>query len=60
VTGARVSLPLFDSCELLGPDLTRRRVHEALERLATAGHELKGKALKALEDDYRRRYVETR
>ncbi len=60
VTGAKVSLPLFDSCELLGADLTRRRLHEGLERLAAAGHELKGKTLKALEEDYRRRYVETR
>ena len=58
LTGARVSLPLFDSCELLGADLTRRRLQVALERLAAAGHELKGKALKALEDDYRRRYLE--
>jgi glutamyl-tRNA synthetase len=60
VCGAKVSLPLFDSCELLGADLTRRRLHEGLERLAAAGHELKGKALKALEEDYKRRYVETR
>ncbi|MFA7330744.1 MAG: glutamate--tRNA ligase [Candidatus Delongbacteria bacterium] len=60
VTGAKVSLPLFDSCELLGADLTRRRLQEGLERLAAAGHELKGKTLKALEEDYRRRYVETR
>jgi glutamyl-tRNA synthetase len=60
ITGAKVSLPLFDSCELLGADLTRRRLHTALERLAAAGHELKGKTLKALEEDHRRRYLETR
>jgi glutamyl-tRNA synthetase len=58
VTGAKVSLPLFDSCELLGADVTRRRLHEGLERLAAMGHELKGKTLKALEEDYRRRYTE--
>ena len=53
VCGKPVSLPLFDSMELLGKDMVQRRLQYALEALATAGYELKGKPLKALEKEYR-------
>jgi len=37
ISGSNVSLPLFDSLVLLGPDLTRTRIRIALEKLATEG-----------------------
>lgn len=55
VSGRSVALPLFESCEILGLDLTRRRFAAALETLAAAGHEIKGKALKALEAEWKAR-----
>jgi len=57
VSGRQVALPLFESCEILGLDLTRRRFAAALETLDAAGHAPKGKALKALEADYKARYA---
>jgi glutamyl-tRNA synthetase len=56
ICGSRVALPLFDSCEILGADLSRRRLQYALEDLATAGTVLSGKKLKSLEKEYRERY----
>ncbi len=56
ISGATVSLPLFESMEILGPDMTRRRLHYALEALAEIGFELKGKGLKALEREYRQAF----
>jgi glutamyl-tRNA synthetase len=53
VCGKPVSLPLFDSMELLGKDMVQRRLQYALEALATEGFELKGKKLKALEKEFR-------
>jgi glutamyl-tRNA synthetase len=57
VSGRKVALPLFESCEILGLDLTRRRFAAALESLEAAGHAPRGKALKALETDYKARYA---
>lgn len=56
LSGSPVATPLFESMEILGGDLCRRRLHAALDRLAEAGHPLKGKALKRLEKDYAARY----
>lgn len=56
ICGARVALPLFDSCSILGPDLCRRRLQYALQDLDQAGTPLGGKKLKSLEKDYRARY----
>lgn len=56
VCGRAVSLPLFDSMQLLGLDLVRRRLQYALEALAEAGYTLKGKMLKALEQEYQQQY----
>jgi glutamyl-tRNA synthetase len=56
VSGRSSALPLFDSMEIIGRDMTRRRVQYALEALAGSGVEIKGKALKKLEKDYQKRY----
>lgn len=56
ITGNNVSLPLFDSLELLGPDLTRTRIRIALEKLSADGLGLSKKALKKLEKDYANQY----
>lgn len=56
ITGNSVSLPLFDSLELLGPDLTRTRIRIALEKLSADGLGLSKKALKKLEKDYANQY----
>ena len=56
ITGNSVSLPLFDSLELLGPDLTRTRIRVALEKLSADGLGLSKKALKKLEKDYANQY----
>jgi len=56
ISGSTVSLPLFDSLELLGPDLARTRIRIALEKLATAGTGLSKKGLKKLEKEYSQRY----
>ena len=56
ITGNSVSLPLFDSLELLGPDLTRTRIRIALEKLSADSLGLSKKALKKLEKDYANQY----
>ena len=56
VSGAAVALPLYESMEIIGPDMTRRRVAHALDRLGELGFEIKGKTLKKLERHYRDRY----
>ena len=56
ITGSRVSLPLFDSLELLGPDLARTRIRIALEKLSTDGVGLSKKGLKKLEKEYIQKY----
>ena len=56
ISGSNVSLPLFDSLELLGPDLTRTRIRIALEKLATDGVGLSKNGLKKLEKEYASQY----
>ena len=56
VSGATVSLPLFESMALLGPDLCRARLRRALGALAEAGHGLSKKGLKSLEKEYQAKY----
>ena len=48
--------PLFESMEILGGDMSRRRLHHALDALASIGHALGGKKLKKLEKEYQARY----
>jgi glutamyl-tRNA synthetase len=55
-SGSPVALPLFESMELVGADMTRRRLAHALAKLAEAGAGLSKKALKTLENDYRQRF----
>ncbi|MBU4428210.1 MAG: glutamate--tRNA ligase, partial [Verrucomicrobia bacterium] len=52
ITGAPVSLPLFESMEILGKDMVLRRLQYALEALAGQGFTIKGKELKQLEAVY--------
>lgn len=49
ISGRTVTLPLFDSLEVLGNDLTRARLRDAIEVLGGIGN----KALRALEKEYR-------
>ncbi|MGE4549988.1 MAG: glutamate--tRNA ligase, partial [Opitutales bacterium] len=56
ISGSTVSLPLYDSMAILGPDLCRSRLRRALETLAEAGHGLSKKGLKALEKEYQAKY----
>lgn len=56
ISGSSVSLPLFDSLELLGPDLTRTRIRTAQEKLSSAGMGLSKKGLKKLEKEYTLKY----
>ena len=56
VSGATVSLPLFESMALLGPDLCRARLRRAQGALAEAGHGLSKKGLKSLEKEYQAKY----
>ncbi|MDA7756617.1 glutamate--tRNA ligase [Opitutales bacterium] len=56
ISGNSVSLPLFDSLALLGPDLTRTRLRSALEKLSSAGSGLSKKGLKKLEKEYVQKY----
>lgn len=56
ITGAPVSLPLFESMEILGKDMVLRRLQSALEALAGAGFAIKGKGLKQLEAAYEAAY----
>jgi glutamyl-tRNA synthetase len=48
ITGAKASTPLFQSMEILGPDLVRVRLRHAVEALGG----LSAKKLKQLEKDY--------
>ncbi len=52
LTGSAVSLPLFESMEILGRDMVLRRLQYAQEALAGAGFALKGKELRQLETEY--------
>lgn len=52
ISGSAVSLPLFESMEILGKDMVLRRLHYALEALAGEGFALKGKELKRMEAEY--------
>jgi hypothetical protein len=54
--GSAVSLPVFDSMAIMGRDMCLRRIHYALEALESAGHTLKGKALKTFTKEYEARY----
>ena len=56
MSGAPVALPLFETMELVGSDMTRRRLTHALDLMAAAGTGLKGKALAQVEKEYRARY----
>ena len=56
ITGSKVSLPLFDGMELLGPDLARTRIRKALQLLAENDSGLSKKGLKALEKENRQNY----
>jgi glutamyl-tRNA synthetase len=56
ISGSTVSLPLFDSLALLGPDLARTRIRIALEKLAAEGVGLSKKGLKKLEKEYAQKY----
>ena len=56
ISGSTVSLPLFDSLALLGPDLARTRIRIALEKLAVEGVGLSKKGLKKIEKEYAQKY----
>ena len=56
ISGSTVSLPLFESMAVLGPDLCRARLRRALGVLSEAGHGLSKKGLKALEKEYQAKY----
>lgn len=58
ITGAPVSPPLFDSMEILGSNMTRRRIQRAMDLLAEAGKGLSKKKIKALEKYYCVHYSE--
>jgi glutamyl-tRNA synthetase len=58
MSGSVVSLPAFESMEILGLDMVLRRIQYALETLASAGFELKGKRLQELESYYETTYGE--
>lgn len=56
LTGAAASTPLFESMEILGSDMTRRRLMVALEALETLGHGFSSKKLKELQEYYAANY----
>ncbi len=56
ITGSPSSTPLFDSMEIIGPDMSRRRISAALDALDGLGFSLGKKKLKKLEKDYQNRY----
>ncbi|MBT3541366.1 MAG: hypothetical protein HN489_09535, partial [Opitutae bacterium] len=56
ISGSNVSLPIFDSMNILGLDLVRIRLRRALEVLASEGAGLSKKGLKSLEKQYRVQY----
>ena len=56
LSGSAVSLPAFESMEILGRDMVVRRIQYALECLGAAGFELKGKKLDEVEKYYEGAY----
>ena len=56
ISGTAVSLPVFESMEILGRDMVLRRLQYALDGLAGSGFELKGKAVKEVEAYYEKTY----
>ena len=56
MSGSTTSTPLFDSMEVLGSDMTRRRIVYALEALALAGFAISSKAMKEMEKEYQGKY----
>ncbi len=56
ICGSAVSLPLFESMEILGRDLSLRRLIYAQELLLAAGHGVQGRELKELQSRYERAY----
>lgn len=56
LTGSPSATPLFDSMEILGSDVCRRRILAALDVLAAGAGALSKKKLKALEKYYRSAY----
>ena len=52
VSGRAVSLPLFESLELLGREMSVRRLQYAVDKLARSGHTLSKKKLKELSTEY--------
>lgn len=56
ITGATVSLPLFESIAILGKDMALRRLQYALESLAAQGVTLRGAELKQLTNRYKAAY----
>jgi glutamyl-tRNA synthetase len=56
ISGSAVSLPLFDTIYLLGPDLIRVRIRNALLKLSETGAGLSKKGLKSLEKEYQSYY----
>ncbi len=56
LTGAEVSLPVYDAMIVIGRDMCLRRIQYALEALQAAGHALAGKALKEFSAAYEAAY----
>ena len=56
ISGSKVSLPVFESMEIIGKDMCIRRLQYALEAMENAGFALKGKTLKKLADYYEKQY----
>lgn len=56
LSGAAVSLPIFDSMHILGRDMSVRRIQYAIEALDQAGFPIKGKELKALREIHEKTY----
>ena len=52
LSGREAWTPLFDSLEILGPDIARMRLRRAIAALGG----LSGKQLQALEEEYARRF----
>jgi len=51
VSGSEVATPLFETMEILGPDMTRARIREAIDAL-TDGKGLSGKKADKLQKDF--------
>ena len=56
LSGSAVSLPVFSSMQILGRDMTLRRLQYAQEALAGMNCGLSKKKIKKLEADYKARY----